>query len=321
MQHIAPVTGQRKQKGYYYSIFNRKLQKWVTIRWPRKRPSVSAVTAAQNKTFAQAMSLVKKTTGEDRVGAMALVKGSPFLPQDALMAAAYGTLLQYVNTGIYTYQGARVTQATIQQLLDSISSIPGSLLVRGDDQWVALLPGESNQVLTVDPATLQPQWIDAQGGGGGGSWTQVGEYAHSITGDVAYFDSDDLTGKNELYVNFTGVSGSSARVVLLVSIDGMNFLNTLGDYQYTTTDGIVGDLQALLGNLDTSGDPGSAVFEIPILNGLALGARQVICPIIPSVQNIVGSLQPILKVRALASDGSGNPSGVISAGNISFFAR
>lgn len=168
MKLIAPGDARNRHRGIFYVSTNRITGQVVLKKWPVKRPRLSPVTLAQNADLRFAMSIVKYAAGEDRVAAGNLVAGKPFLAQDALVSAAYGNLVQQINTPQGTFMGYRVSNAQINLLLDSISSVEGSILIRGVDDWAALLPGTAQQVLTVDPTTLQPDWADAQGGGGGG---------------------------------------------------------------------------------------------------------------------------------------------------------
>jgi len=43
--------------------------------------------------------------------------------------------------------------------MDVIGSVPGSILVRGPDTWIALLPGNVGDVLVIGEAGV-PEWRD-----------------------------------------------------------------------------------------------------------------------------------------------------------------
>lgn len=49
----------------------------------------------------------------------------------------------------------------LQRLLDVIGSQEGSILVRGPDRWIALVPGEIGQVLAIGQGGV-PQWVDPE---------------------------------------------------------------------------------------------------------------------------------------------------------------
>lgn len=168
MKVVAPGDQRARLPGVYYTIFNSKLGRYVVIAWPKKRPNPSPVTQAQNDLLAQIMKLVRFAAGADRAAAGELVKGKGFIPQDALVSAAQGLLYSQFKGPNINLMSARMAQTDIELLLDSISSQPGSILVRTATEWMALLPGAANQVLTIDPVTLEPDWLDSGGGGGGG---------------------------------------------------------------------------------------------------------------------------------------------------------
>lgn len=94
------------------------------------------------------------------------VKGTPLLPRDLFLSANAGRLL-----AIRTPEGALIVsvegQANVSETLDFLSSLPGSILIRGEDEWIGLAPGTVDQVLTMDDAGEFPEWADAGGGGGG----------------------------------------------------------------------------------------------------------------------------------------------------------
>lgn len=47
----------------------------------------------------------------------------------------------------------------VQELLDVLGTTPGSIMIRGPDRWVALLPGEIGFVLVINNGGL-PEWRD-----------------------------------------------------------------------------------------------------------------------------------------------------------------
>lgn len=52
-----------------------------------------------------------------------------------------------------------VEVADLQAMLDILGSTPGSILVRGPDRWIALLPGQVGDVLSINAGGI-PQWVD-----------------------------------------------------------------------------------------------------------------------------------------------------------------
>jgi hypothetical protein len=93
---------------------------------------------------------------------------SGFTWKDQLIAMFYGTGVEFTDLDGVFWQGRRILAAEIQTLLDSISAAPGSILVRTDNGWAALLLGSPGTVLTVSEASERPDWLPGSGGGGGG---------------------------------------------------------------------------------------------------------------------------------------------------------
>lgn len=87
--------------------------------------------------------------------------------KDQLIANFFGNSLEFTDTNGVLWQSRRIMAAEIQQLLDSISSTPGSILVRTDGGWAALYPGTAEYVLTMRGDTGLPDWIAPSGGSGG----------------------------------------------------------------------------------------------------------------------------------------------------------
>lgn len=54
---------------------------------------------------------------------------------------------------------ARLNAALLQQLLDTLGSAPGSILIRGPATWIALPPGTLGQVLVIGSGGY-PEWVD-----------------------------------------------------------------------------------------------------------------------------------------------------------------
>lgn len=79
--------------------------------------------------------------------------------------------------------------AEVQEILDQISAVQGSVLFRGATAWEALAPGTAGDFLQTGGAGANPAWA-AGGGGGGGS---TGE-APWITPTVAGFTTRVGTG-------------------------------------------------------------------------------------------------------------------------------
>lgn len=155
-----------KAKGRLRVFWSPHHQKWIARKWPSGNGGDTPRRAKSRADFTNAVRLVKKQTGEEVAMAYEVTRGIQFVPRDLLMKAVYGTLLEITDTSGKTWMGVRVAQQEIETLLNSISSIPGSMLLRDADEWVALLPGTAGQVLSIDAGTLMPYWSSSGGGGG-----------------------------------------------------------------------------------------------------------------------------------------------------------
>lgn len=87
---------------------------------------------------------------------------SGFTWKDVLISGFFGNAIEFTDVNGVQWTGRRILAAEIQALLDSISSTPGSVIVRTANGWAALYPGTANQVLTIDPVTALPNWNPSQ---------------------------------------------------------------------------------------------------------------------------------------------------------------
>lgn len=139
------------------------IQNWrglrVVKKWPRPRPGppTPAQQAARDN-FKTMVTAQADAMPLDVASAHMIATGSLYTYRDVLARAMVGRLFRI----------AGIPDMTIQSELDTISDIVGSILVRGPDGWVGLLPQSLNQVLTLQGTPLLPLWENAQGGGGGG---------------------------------------------------------------------------------------------------------------------------------------------------------
>lgn len=141
--------------------------------WPKKRGKPkSQKTADQNEWFRQAQWATKFMPAEMYWQIADAVKGTPLLPRDILTMMMAGRLLAFTMPNGRTMWSVQVAN-DVSQALDVIADLPGSMLVRGADRWMAILPGNNGQVLTASADGLPPLWAD--GGGGGGSGIIAGE--------------------------------------------------------------------------------------------------------------------------------------------------
>lgn len=142
----------------------------VARSWPKKTgPAKTPVNKLNNSTFTQTVELIKNPVDKDMISAVSLSKGTDLLWRDILMMCAMGTLFRFrLLDGTLLY-GGRIMSQEIQNMLDTISNVPGVILGRTGNGWQALLPGPAGWVLTSQGDGSPPLYQPASGGGGGGT--------------------------------------------------------------------------------------------------------------------------------------------------------
>lgn len=157
-----------------------------------KRPTPYQLYA--RNTFVIAAQLLKDCTAFEYEQCKQLAGASGYTWKDQFYAMIYGVGVEFTDVNGVVWKGRRVLAENIQQLLDSISSAPGSLLVRTPAGWATLLPGTGGKVLTMSAVTSLPDWEDPAGGNATGpamiyaptpasTWSQafasIGELFHA----------------------------------------------------------------------------------------------------------------------------------------------
>jgi hypothetical protein len=131
------------------------VQSW---RGPRKGP-LPAEELQKQSDFKRLVQAQKSSWEIDAVAARAIAGGSQYTWRDVLGRGIVGRLIEMVPID---EEVADV--ANIQLLLDEISDQPGAMLMRTDEQWVALVNPSGLTVLTWDTETAMPVWSDGPAG-------------------------------------------------------------------------------------------------------------------------------------------------------------
>ena len=166
-QAVTPYYRQRRQSKTVSVFFNTKLNRFVSRRYPTKPWKDTPARKAQREEWMAVIKANKLATGEDVKSAYHFSKGTNYVPRDLLMLASYGKIMRVHEADGTAWDSARIAQLNIQQLLNSITDVEGSIVFRGPTLWWALSPGAAGQVLTFDGTTGWPDWQDPSGGGGG----------------------------------------------------------------------------------------------------------------------------------------------------------
>lgn len=133
----------------------------------RRKKKLTQAQVYSTATLATAARFGARATAWELQTAKDLAGSSGYTWKDMLLSSFFGTAIEFTTSDGVLWQGRRILAAEIQPLLDSISSTPGSILVRTANGWAALYIGDPNKVLTVDPSNNLPNWLPAAGGGGG----------------------------------------------------------------------------------------------------------------------------------------------------------
>lgn len=125
----------------------------------------SAITLEQNDGMKRLAQATREINTIDIVAARLIAEGSHYTWRDVLSRAMVGRLINIGQEDVLTPQ----------QILDAISDTPGAILWRSETEWVVLLPGDIDQVITLGVDGITPEWRDSQGGGGGsgGLWSTI----------------------------------------------------------------------------------------------------------------------------------------------------
>lgn len=204
--------------------------------------------------------------------------------------------------------------AQVQEILDQITSVQGSILFRGAADWEFLAPGTAGEFLQTSGAGADPVWAAAGGGGGSGSWTLRGSVTVGApTPTVILTDITDYTDLMVLGIGFTA-SAASLRRLTLSDDNGATFYTAATDYQTIASTGQVGSDLSLF----TSASSALGRSVVGILHG---AGQSGLTSRLAVGQNglstiFVGSANPIDAVRVALSI-----AGNITGGTLEVYTR
>lgn len=166
---LGPNVGALRIKGVVHVFYSVKWQRYVARSWPRSNGGATPARLAAQAQFTQVQALIKESLPEDMIASHELANGTPYLPRDLRMKAAYGTLITATLRDGTVIQGGRNVSVNVSDLLDQITAVPGSLLQRGPDGWQAVPPQVVDGLIVAwDDATgLWTARAPAAGGGAG----------------------------------------------------------------------------------------------------------------------------------------------------------
>jgi hypothetical protein len=142
-----------------FLVVNHPRTGWTAKAWPKKpkTPPTAAQIRARAE-FGAAARATKTASDLDWNAARELTVGTPYYPRDALLSAMYGKLLQWTMSDGTIIIGRRVLYPELQQALDVITNVPGSMLFRNAAVWAQLPPGNDGDVLFYNAGDALPHW-------------------------------------------------------------------------------------------------------------------------------------------------------------------
>jgi len=128
--------------------------------WPKKRGKKATPDQKHNQEqFALAQRAANECHPWQYLEAAAMSEGTIWNRREILVKAAQGSLFDIV-IGADDYYGNWFEMAReIQALLDTVSDVPGTMLVRNAEGWVGLEPGVDGYVLSTNGEGFPPHWI------------------------------------------------------------------------------------------------------------------------------------------------------------------
>lgn len=175
MAKVRNLPGQRRTRRYE-GIMHTATQPGgglIFKAWPPKRGKTKpGPVADMRQAFGWACKASVTAIDLDKIAAETITKASMYYPRDALISAMYGTLVEVRLKDGTIYRSAREVNTNAQIILDTISDIPGTMLVRGATDWIGIAPGTAGNVLTTHGPAIMPSW-ELPSGGGGGSKTII----------------------------------------------------------------------------------------------------------------------------------------------------
>lgn len=183
--------------------------------WPRKAgPPKTAEHQFRVDKFRNVAKVIKYIDPEIQRQFREAVAGTPLLPGDLLTAMIYNRL-----TGVLLPDGTRLypmpARQDVSASLDAISQLPGYMLIRGEEFWEGIPPGEDGEVLQWQ-ADTGPAWVPGGGLGGGtgiilrnaavsvpnNNFGFVATFSTVVHADTGYWDAAQPT---EIQIPSTGL--------------------------------------------------------------------------------------------------------------------
>jgi hypothetical protein len=137
-----------RQRGSYIMYIQRGVR--VAAKWPRKRPEKpTPAQKEQRDEFKRMVAAVKEQEAPEIDNARDIARNSKYTWRDVSVLFMVGRMVQLPNYEDFVPQYS----------LDALGNLPGMIVIRTEEQWIALARGDIDKVLTIDPVTLLPAWL------------------------------------------------------------------------------------------------------------------------------------------------------------------
>lgn len=144
----------RRRAFYKQVTFSTLRGQTIVKKWQKPRGEPSSEAQAKTQTdFLNLVAAQKNCWAVDQVGARMIAEGSQYAWRDVIGRAVVGRLSEF----IFADESIKLVPE-IQELLDTISNVPGSMFVRSPTEWIGLQLGTDGDVLTWSDAIAGPGW-------------------------------------------------------------------------------------------------------------------------------------------------------------------
>lgn len=182
-----PTSPQGRAPSLYGSVVVDTVHGKLRIRkWPEKRPGKRApVNEYWTDWLRQVMALYKYAQPSEVQIWRAAVHGLPVKITDIYTAVMRGTMWNLAGPDGTIYYSARLRER-VSNSLDSITQLPGGMLVRGEQLWQGITPAGSSGLVLFTNDTVIPQWGTPEDAG----------LARSALGRIAQRSTDFAVANN-----------------------------------------------------------------------------------------------------------------------------
>ena len=161
-----------KTRGLGYWHYNSKFG-WIYRSYPKPKPGPPTLAQqAARQRLASAAYVTKRVFSYEIDFAKEQTGNEGWTWKDYYISALYGRSFEIRAKDGTIYRSLLEVNEQAQQLLDAITNVPGSFIVRTDAGWVGFTKGSDGQVLVTRDSSVIPVWqdLDIPHGVQGQSW-------------------------------------------------------------------------------------------------------------------------------------------------------